>query len=54
MRGGGSLAPGNADGTNVGGVTLSPVAEDDDSLRTIPLAQWRTLCGGSYDWLEAG
>lgn len=53
VRGGGSLRPGDADATYLTGIALAPADSDDGPLRTIPLAQWRALCGGTYDWLEA-
>lgn len=52
-RGGGTLRPGDADATFISGIALEPVGADDGPLRTVPLERWRTLCGGSYDWLEA-
>jgi hypothetical protein len=52
-RGGGGLAPGDADATYFTGIALEPSGADDGELRTVPVAAWRTLCGGSYDWLEA-
>lgn len=53
VRGGGTLRPGDADPTTLSVVALEPVADDAMPLRTLALADWRTLCGGRFDWLEA-
>jgi hypothetical protein len=53
VRGGGNLLPGNADATNIGDIVLEPLAAETGRVKTLPLSDWRTLCGGSYDWLEA-
>ena len=51
---GGGLAPGNG-GQNrlLGHITLTPPDPSGLPVRTIPAAQWRTLCGRSLDWVES-
>ncbi|HEY4278320.1 MAG TPA: hypothetical protein VGM91_08885 [Conexibacter sp.] len=53
VRGGGNLQPGNGDATNIGDIVLEPASAEAGALRTLPLSQWQSLCGGSFDWLEA-
>ena len=52
-RGGGGLAPGDAAPTTIGAIALAPVANDAASVRTVPVADWRVLCGQQLDWVEA-
>lgn len=52
-RGGGSLAPGNAAFTNVRTMALAPVSADAESVESVPVGAWRTLCGRRLDWIEA-
>jgi len=52
-RGGANLAPGDGGEAILHEVFLLPAdAPDVDTLRAIPPARWRTLCGGRYDWIE--
>jgi hypothetical protein len=51
-RGGGGLAPGNAAATLVSAIALEPIADEAHPLRSVPLADWRTLCGRQLDWIE--
>jgi hypothetical protein len=51
-RGGGSLAPGNAAFSNVRAIALEPVANETLAIRSVPIDDWRALCGRSLDWIE--
>jgi len=51
-RGGGGLAPGDAAPTSIGAIALAPVANDAFPVRSIPLDDWRALCGRQLDWVE--
>jgi hypothetical protein len=51
-RGGGGLAPGDAAFTNIRAIALEPVAADAQSLRSLPIDDWRVLCGKQLDWIE--
>jgi hypothetical protein len=52
-RGGFSLAPGSAGSAVLDAIFLTPAGLPPRSLRQVPLASWRGLCGGRYQWLEA-
>jgi hypothetical protein len=53
-RGGFSLAPGNGGWGILEGIFLTPDGSAGrDALRTLPAADWRSLCGHAYDWVEA-
>jgi hypothetical protein len=52
-RGDSALAPGDGGWAILHEVFLTPAdAADADTLRVTPLARWRTLCGGRFDWIE--
>ena len=53
-RGGGSLAPGNGSRalSVVGPVAFVPAGRPVARLRELDPRDARSLCGGSYDWLE--
>ena len=52
-RGGSDLAPGDGGAAVLDSVLLTPAAERGvASLRAVPVARWRTLCGGLYQWAE--
>lgn len=51
-RGGGGLAPGDAAPTSIGMIALAPVADEAFLVRTVPIGDWRALCGQSLDWVE--
>jgi hypothetical protein len=53
-RGGFSLAPGNGGWAILGGIFLTPDGRAGrDALESVPAADWRSLCGHAYDWIEA-
>jgi hypothetical protein len=53
-RGGFSLAPGNGGWAILGGIFLTPDGlAGRDALESVPAADWRSLCGRAYDWIEA-
>lgn len=51
-RRGGSLAPGDAAFTNIRAIALEPLAAEAQPLRSVPIAEWRALCGQQLDWIE--
>lgn len=52
-RGNSILAPGSGGWAILHEVFLTPAdAPDTDSLSVIPPAQWQSLCGGRFDWIE--
>ena len=52
-RGGFSLAPGYGGTAVIYAVFLTPAnAPAQEPLRTVAPRAWRSLCGGSYDWIE--
>jgi hypothetical protein len=51
-RGGLRLVPGDGGSAVVDEIFLTPAALPPRALREVPLASWRSLCGGSYAWLE--
>jgi hypothetical protein len=53
-RGGFTLAPGNGGWAILDGIFLTPDGlAGRDALRIVPAADWRSLCGHAYDWIEA-
>jgi hypothetical protein len=53
-RGDSVLAPGDGGWAILHEVFLTPAgAPDVDTLRAMPPARWRALCGGRFDWIEA-
>jgi hypothetical protein len=53
-RGGFSLAPGNGGWAILDGIFLTPDGlAGRDALESVPAADWRSLCGHAYDWIEA-
>jgi hypothetical protein len=53
-RGGFSLAPGNGGWGILHGIFLTPDGSAGrDALQIVPAADWRSLCGHAYDWIEA-
>lgn len=52
VRGGGGLGPGDAAFTNIHAIALEPVADEAGPLQSVPIADWRTLCGQQLDWIE--
>ncbi len=51
-RGGSSLAPGDGGAAVLKSVLLTPAGGAGASLRVVPAAAWRSLCGGRYQWVE--
>jgi hypothetical protein len=52
-RGGTNLAPGNGGSAVLDAIFLTAAgAATQRRLSTVPLAQWRALCGRRYDWIE--
>ena len=51
-RGGGNLGPGDAALTNIRAIALEPVADEAHAVRSVPIGDWRTLCGRQLDWVE--
>jgi len=51
-RGGGGPAPGNAAYTNIRAIALEPMADEAHPLRSLPIGDWRALCGQQLDWIE--
>ena len=51
-RGGGGLAPGDSAYTNVRAIALEPVAAEAHPVRSLPIGDWRALCGQQLDWIE--
>ncbi len=52
-RGGVNLSPGDGGWAIVHEVFLTPAdAPDTDTLHVLAPAQWRSLCGGRFDWIE--
>jgi hypothetical protein len=52
-RGGVNLNPGDGGWAIVHEIFLTPAdAPDIDTLHVVPLAEWRSLCGGRFDWIE--
>ncbi len=51
-RGGLSLGPGDGGSALLHAIYLAP-AGAQERLRITPVARWRSLCGGRYDWIEA-
>ncbi len=52
-RGDSPFPPGEGGWAILHEVFLTPaLARETDTLRVVPPAQWQTLCGGRYDWLE--
>jgi hypothetical protein len=51
-RGGFSLAPGGGGTAVLDAAFLTPATLAARTLREVPLADWRALCGRAYDWLE--
>ena len=52
-RGGPSLAPGDGGLAVLDGIFLTPAgAAGGETLRMVPAADWRSLCGRAYDWIE--
>jgi hypothetical protein len=52
-RGGVDLAPGNGGSAALYHVLLTPAAGPQQALQSTPPARWRSLCGHSYEWIEA-
>jgi hypothetical protein len=53
-RGGFTLAPGEGGSAYLYGLYLAPAGTAaQQSLRSVPAAGWRSLCGRSYEWIEA-
>ncbi len=51
---GSSLAPGDGGTARVGRIFLTPArGAEAEPLERVPAAEWRELCGGRYDWVEA-
>jgi hypothetical protein len=51
-RGGFSLAPGSDGSAVLDAIFLAPAGVPARSLRQVPVASWRALCGHAYTWLE--
>jgi hypothetical protein len=53
-RGSGNpLAPGAGGSAILDSIFLTPVgAESQATLHVTPAAQWRSLCGGRFEWIE--
>jgi hypothetical protein len=53
-RGGFTLAPGEGGSTYLYGLYLAPASPAaQPPLRTVAASHWRSLCGRSYEWIEA-
>jgi hypothetical protein len=52
VRGGGGLAPGDAAPTGVSAIALEPLAAASHPLASVPIGDWRALCGQQLDWIE--
>ena len=53
-RGGFTLAPGEGGSAYLYGLFLAPASSGDQQpLRSISASRWRSLCGHSYQWVEA-
>jgi hypothetical protein len=53
-RGGFNLAAGNGGWAILDGIFLTPHGSGaHDPLQTVSAADWPSLCGHSYDWIEA-
>ena len=53
-RGGFTLAPGDGGAALLDAIFLTPAgAAERVTLRAVPAAQWPSLCGHAYDWIEA-
>ncbi len=49
-----SLAPGSGGPPEpIGPLVLAPVANENPSVRTVPVSQAQSLCGKNLDWVEA-
>ena len=51
-RAGFSLAPGSAGAAVLDAAFLTPAGFAVRTLREVPVADWRALCGRAYQWLE--
>jgi hypothetical protein len=51
-RGGGGLAPGDAAFSNIRAIALEPVANESRPVVSVPIGDWRALCGRQLDWIE--
>jgi hypothetical protein len=49
--GGGSLRPSDGSRSVIGPLSFEP-ADGKTEVRYVDAADWRTLCGGTYDWIE--
>ncbi|MGH2864923.1 MAG: hypothetical protein ACRDJX_06695, partial [Solirubrobacteraceae bacterium] len=45
------LGPGETGSAVLDAIFLTP-ANDSPTLRSVPLARWRSLCAGEYQWIE--
>lgn len=52
VREGGGLAPGDAAPTSISAIALAPLADDAHPVSSLPLGDWRALCGRQLDWAE--
>ena len=52
VRAGGGPAPGNAASRTPRAIALEPPRTRRIPLRSLPLADWRALCGQQLDWIE--
>jgi hypothetical protein len=53
-RGGFTLAPGNGGWAFLDGIFLTPEHHlAQDALRSVPATAWHSLCGHTFDWIEA-
>jgi hypothetical protein len=52
-RGGSALAPGDGGAAFLSELFLTPAGGGEgETLLTVPISRWRSLCGGLYRWIE--
>jgi hypothetical protein len=52
LRGGGDLRPDDYGSSAMDGLIFEPRSDLSATVRTIPAAAWRTVCGQTLDWIE--
>ena len=52
LRPGAGLGPGAAAPTFIDGIYLETDGTAQETVRSIPPAQWKSLCGRPLDWVE--
>jgi hypothetical protein len=46
------LGPGETGAAVLDAIFLTPAGGSSPTLRSVPALQWRSLCGGDYQWVE--